>query len=159
MRIERNGYLPWEDTVSARSGETIHVDAMLTRDGRASRDPSPPKTTTAPPVASETLVERADPDVVERGDPGVVDPKCLECPAAPYPEAARRRGVEGVVELSYVIDESGAVQDVTVQESGGEMFDDTVTGTVQAWRYQPATRNGVPVRIRWVQRFRFRRGR
>ena len=64
-----------------------------------------------------------------------------------------------MVELSYVIDENGAVQDVTVQKSGGEMFDANATRAVQEWRYQPATKNGVPVRIRWIQRFRFRRGR
>ena len=155
VRIERKGYLPWEDTVSARSGETIDVDAILTRDGRASRDPSPAPSpsppTKVPTVASGTLFER--------GDTGVIDPKCIECPAAVYPEAARRRGVEGLVELSYVIDESGAVRDITVQESGGELFDDNVTRTVQKWRYQPATKDGVPVKIRWVQRFRFRRGR
>ena len=154
VRIERRGYLPWEDTVSAQSGQTIHVDAMLTRDGRAARNPSPSPTTKAPTVASVSSGT-----LVERGDSGVIDPKCLECRAAPYPEEARRRGVEGLVELSYVIDENGAVQDVTVQKSGGEMFDDNATRAVQEWRYQPATKNGVPVRIRWIQRFRFRRGR
>jgi len=162
VRIERKGYLPWQDTVSTRSGETLEVDAMLTRDGRAARAPSsaPPP----PPPPPPTKVPAEEPAVAlgtlfERGDAGVIDPKCVECPAAAYPEAARRRGVEGLVELSYVIDENGAVRDITVQESGGELFDDNVTRTVQKWRYQPATKDGVPVKIRWVQRFRFRRGR
>jgi len=157
VRILRTGYLPWEDTVSARSGETIDIDVMLTRDGRAERRPAPSaKTRETSPAPAGAPVSGT---LVERGDPGVVDPKCIECPAAPYPEAARRRGMEGLVELSYVIDETGAVRDVTVRESAGEIFDDSVTRAVQEWRYEPATKNGAPVRMRWVQRFRFRRGR
>ena len=64
-----------------------------------------------------------------------------------------------MVELSFIIDENGAVSDIQVQESGGEVFDEAVTKTVSGWLWKPATKYDVPVKIRWVQRFRFRQGR
>ena len=97
--------------------------------------------------------------LVRRGEPGVENPECLECPTVRYPESARRARLEGVVELSFIIDENGAVSDIQVRASGGEVFDEAVTATVSAWRWAPATKYDVPVKIRWVQRFRFRQGR
>jgi TonB family protein len=35
------------------------------------------------------------------------------------------------------------------------VFDDAVLETVKSWRYEPATKHGVRVKVRWVQRFRF----
>ena len=152
IRIVREGFLPWEDTVRARSGRTVNVDAVLTE--RHAPPPSPdetPAVPTAPRVEIGTLVRR--------GEPGVENPECIECPAVRYPESARRRRLEGVVELSFIIDENGAVSDIQVQESGGEVFDEAVTKTVSGWLWKPATKYDVPVKIRWEQRFRFRQGR
>jgi TonB family protein len=67
--------------------------------------------------------------------------------------------LEGVVELSFIIDETGAVTSIEVRESGGAIFDEAVIDAVGQWRWEPATKYGVPVKIRWVQRFRFRQGR
>jgi len=151
LRIERDGFLPWEDTVRARAGRTVDVDAVLTAKRAESAEDDPPAVPPPPRVAKGTLVER--------GDPGVVNVKCLQCPAVRYPEAARRAKLQGVVQLSFIIDENGAVRDIEVQESGGEIFDTAVTEAVRQWRYEPATLHGVPVKMRWVQRFRFRQGR
>ena len=54
---------------------------------------------------------------------------------------------------------NGEVQDIQVRESAGEIFDQAVIATVRDWRYEPATKDGVPVKMPWVQRFRFRQGR
>ena len=161
VRIVHEGFLPWEDTIRARSGRTVDVDAVLTERhvdavlterhaSSASPDETPP-VPTAPQVEIGTLVRR--------GEPGVENPECLECPAVRYPESARRQRLEGVVELTFIIDENGVVLDIEVRESGGEVFDEAVTATVSAWRWAPATKYDVPVKIRWVQRFRFRQGR
>ena len=152
IRIVHEDFLPWEDTIRARSGRTVDVDAVLTE--RHASSASPDET---PPVPTVPQVEIGT--LVRRGEPGVENPECLECPAVRYPESARSRRLEGVVELSFIIDENGAVSDIRVQESGGEVFDEAVTATVSAWRWAPATKYDVPVKIRWVQRFRFRQGR
>jgi TonB family protein len=154
VRVERDGYLPWEDTFRARAGRTETIDAVLT--ARASEpDPAPPEpepTEQAPPrVVEGTLVER--------GEPGVTNPKCLRCPGVPFPDAAKRARLQGAVELGFLIDENGSVSELQVLESGGEVFDDAVLETVTSWRYEPATKHGVPVKMRWVQRFRFQQGR
>jgi protein TonB len=67
--------------------------------------------------------------------------------------------MEGMVELDFLIDENGSVQDIQVVESSGAVFDSAVVETVRNWKYQPATKNGVRVKMRWVQRFRFQQGR
>jgi TonB family protein len=77
----------------------------------------------------------------------------------PFPEAAKRSRLQGSVELSFLIDENGQVGELQVLESGGAVFDDAVLETVKSWRYEPATKHGVRVKMRWVQRFRFQQGR
>ncbi|MGH9336042.1 MAG: TonB family protein, partial [Vicinamibacteria bacterium] len=156
VRILQEGFLPWEDTFRARAGRTEPIDAILTE-----RPPSAPET--APleeePSESEAPMSVAVGSLVERGEPGVVNPKCDHCPGVPYPEPARRNRLEGVVELGFLIDENGDVQDLQILKSGGDVFDDAVLETVKSWRYEPATKHGVRVKMRWVQRFRFQQGR
>jgi protein TonB len=97
--------------------------------------------------------------LVQRGEPGVTNPKCIQCPGVPFPEAAKRARLQGAVELSFLIDENGGVSELQVVESAGKVFDDAVVETVRNWRYEPATKHGIRVKMRWVQRFRFQQGR
>jgi serine/threonine-protein kinase len=152
VRVLHDGYLPWEDTFRARAGRTETIDAILT--ARAVSEPKPAPEPSRP--ESSRVVEGA---LVERGEPGVTNPKCARCPGVPYPDAARRQRLQGVVELSFLIDEKGNVSELQVLQSGGQVFDDAVLETVKDWKYQPATKHGVRVKMRWVQRFRFQQGR
>ncbi|HXV64411.1 MAG TPA: TonB family protein [Vicinamibacteria bacterium] len=153
VRLHLEGYLPWEDSIVARAGGVEEIDAVLTSRG------GPPRAARVeePEVSPQPRAREAD--VVEKGAPGVTAAKCLECPAVAYPSAAREARLEGAVLLGFVIDESGQVRDLEIHESGGAVFDDAVIDTVRGWRYQPAIRDGVPVKMRWMQRFRFRQGR
>ena len=155
LRVLRDGYLPWEDRFRARAGRTETIDAILT--ARAATEPEPAPPTTEPASGEPPRV--AEGTLVERGEPGVTNPKCIRCPAVAYPEAARRSRLQGVVELSFLIDENGDVSELQVLQSAGEVFDDGVLETVKSWRYEPATKHGVRVKMRWVQRFRFQQGR
>ncbi len=155
VRVLRDGFLPWEDTFRARAGRSETIDAVLT--ARASEPPpAPPEPEPEPAPAPPRAVEG---ELVERGSPGVTNPKCIRCPGVPFPDAAKRARIQGSVELSFLIDENGAVSDLQVVESGGEVFDDAVLETVPSWRYEPATKHGVRVKMRWLQRFRFQQGR
>ena len=153
VRVLRDGYLPWEDTFRARAGRTENIDAVLTARA-AEPEPAP-----APELAAPEPPRIVEGALVSRGEPGVTNPKCVRCPAVAYPEEARKARLQGVVELSFLIDEDGEVSELKVLVSGGKVFDDAVLETVKGWRYDPATKHGVRVQMRWVQRFRFQQGR
>ena len=51
-----------------------------------------------------------------------------------------------------------AVQDIIVEESGGDVFDQEVVETLRSWQHEPATKNGVRVKVRLQKRFTFRQG-
>lgn len=63
-----------------------------------------------------------------------------------YPEDARRRRIEGSVELAYIVGSDGKVRDVHVTESTPPgVFDDEAISAVRRWRYDPRREDGVPV--------------
>jgi protein TonB len=67
-----------------------------------------------------------------------------------YPEAARRRGIEGTVLLKVRVTEQGRVEAVQVERSAGySELDESATEAVQRWRFEPARRSGEPVAV-WV---------
>jgi serine/threonine-protein kinase len=151
VRIVLDGFVPWEDTFRARAGRTETIEAVLTSRGAPAPAPIEDEPEPAPAVVEGALVER--------GEPGVTNAKCVRCPGVPFPEQARRARMEGMVELDFLIDENGSVQDIRVVESSGPVFDSAVVETVRNWKYEPATKNGVRVKMRWIQRFRFQQGR
>ena len=76
--------------------------------------------------------------------------------AATYPEAARKRGVEGWVELVFTVTPKGTVEDVEVRNSSpAEVFDDAALRAIRQWRFEPVTRNGEAVTQRAMVRLRF----
>jgi TonB family protein len=156
VRIVSDGFLPWEDTFRARPGRTETIDAILTARVHGLAEPAPPEP--EPEPEPPRIVQGT---LVERGEPGVVNPKCVRCPGAPFPAAALRNRLdrEVLVEASFLIDENGDAGDIQILRSGGQVFDDSVIETVKSWRYEPATKHGVRVKMRWVQRFRFQQGR
>jgi TonB family protein len=148
LLIQKEGFEPWETSIEVIAGVTGTVNATL-----EAIEVEPPPEPEKPP---EPEVRAGD--LVERG-PDVIDPVCVECPNVPYPEMAKRGRLEGVVEVSFIVAETGGVQDIRIEESGGEAFDPAVIEVLKGWRYQPATKQGIPVKVRMHRRFRFRRGR
>ena len=66
-----------------------------------------------------------------------VDPK--------YPSTAVRKGREGWVRLSYVIDEEGRVKDPVVEDFfGSPSFKRSALSAVKKWKYNPAIKDGEP---------------
>ena len=66
-----------------------------------------------------------------------VDPK--------YPSQAIRKGREGWVRLSYVIDEEGRVKDPVVEDFfGSPSFKRSALSAVKKWQYNPAIKDGEP---------------
>jgi len=85
------------------------------------------------------------------------DPRVLASSDPVYPRRAREDGVEPRVELRILVDERGRVEQVEVMGApAGYGFEAALRSSVLQWRFQPATKGGVPVRT-WVsQGYQFR---
>lgn len=83
-----------------------------------------------------------------------VEPALLEEFKAPYPEEARRMGLEGEVMLRIGIDENGKIREVRVVKRAGHGFDEQAAKAMWRYRFRPArASDGRPVAVR--QNFRY----
>jgi TonB family protein len=77
----------------------------------------------------------------------VVVPPVLRSRAdAVYPADALRDRLEATVGLELVVDETGAVADARVVAPAGHGFDEAALAAVRGFTFEPARRNGAPVR-------------
>jgi periplasmic protein TonB len=68
-----------------------------------------------------------------------------------YPLNARRSGIRGWVTVRFIVNEQGRVEQVTIREAEPpEVFDQSVIRCVGAWRFQPGTVDGRPVKV-WAE--------
>ena len=107
---------------------------------------------TAPPATRAPAPAPAPPSAVRRGDLVDVadtDVEAILTPKAAYPPLARRQRIGGVVILRALIDENGTVQEVQVLRGVKPDLglDAAATSAVRAWRFRPATKDGVPVKL------------
>jgi len=73
-----------------------------------------------------------------------------------YPHHARQKGLEGSVELVFVITPEGRVSNAhVVRSEPGTIFDDAARAAVTRWRFTPPKRNGTPVAAYAKQTIRF----
>jgi periplasmic protein TonB len=82
-------------------------------------------------------------------------PKGGTCPPGPYTNEAREAGLEGIVILSFVVDESGRVRDIKVLQGLGIGLTEAAKSAVQACAFSPGERDGKPVPTR-VSSFKIR---
>ena len=143
VEVRRRGHQSFRTRVEARPGESLHYVARL-------------NPVAAPRPATRTPEPAPLPPVAELGEPGVSPPKKISGEFARYPEVARRRRVSGIVTVSMVISEAGVPEELQVVESGGPLLDEAVLKAVAEWRFEPASRDGLPVRLRYRMRQHFR---
>lgn len=81
-------------------------------------------------------------------DAGVVGPVDLErrMPAWNPPPAIARIEYRGVLEV--VINERGLVESAVLRRSVSPAYDPSLMDALKSWKFQPATRNGSPVKYR-----------
>lgn len=63
----------------------------------------------------------------------------------PYPDEARRAGVEGTVRLSITVDFTGKVLNVKVLSGPGYGLNEAARDAIRRFRFKPAVKNGEPV--------------
>lgn len=105
--------------------------------------PAPPKpvvVATPPPPPPP-----AAPRIYTGGESGIVPPSVINQTLPPFPGLVviPRNG-----RLEVVIDESGTVESAVMTGSVNSNYDQMVLSAAKAWRYKPATMNGVPVKFR-----------
>jgi protein TonB len=74
-----------------------------------------------------------------------------------YPYQATRRRIEGWVRVSFLVTETGSVEDVVLLESEPEgIFDRAAVRAVSKWKFKPRIVDGQPVAARAEQVVEFR---
>ena len=76
-----------------------------------------------------------------------------------YPADMQRDKVEGTVVLLFVLDERGRVKEVKAEKSSHPSFERPALEAARQWTFEPAVKDGQPVRARMRQPLRFRLNR
>jgi protein TonB len=74
----------------------------------------------------------------------------------PYPEEARRAGIEGDVLMQVLVLEDGSVGDWRIVQSIPAL-DEAAVVCIRQWRFKPALSKGVPTAVWVVTPIRFRK--
>ncbi len=115
--------------------------------GRGGAAPKPVETAPpAPPPPPPPILQ-----VAEVSTPPV--PRSKAMPA--YPDDARKQGIEALVVVKFVVEESGEISDVKIVK-GHPLFDEVVLAAVRTWSFEPATLDGKPVRMARMVKIPFR---
>ena len=117
----------------------------------------PPALTTAPPPPTPA----ASPPPAAVGS--VLTPATVDAPPRPlarakpvYPAAARRLGLQGWVQLEFVVNAGGLVEDIRILASSSERFHAAAVAAVGKWSFTPGMKDraAVPVKCRTKLWFR-----
>ncbi|MCY1018924.1 TonB family protein [Pyxidicoccus sp. MSG2] len=84
-----------------------------------------------------------------------VPPSLVADSPAPYPPQLAAEGVAGVVKLELLIDEAGEVESATLVEGLHPQLDRAALHAAPSLRFNPATLDGQPVRVRLFFEYRF----
>jgi TonB family protein len=89
------------------------------------------------------------------------EPLAITSPEPAYPESARRFRIEGAVVVDMLVSETGDVIDVRTVKGidGYPAFERAAESAVRKWRFRPATKDGVPVKVWKSQTFVFKTDR
>ncbi|HEV8337134.1 MAG TPA: energy transducer TonB [Candidatus Polarisedimenticolia bacterium] len=82
----------------------------------------------------------------------VTSPQLVSKTDIPYPERAKQEHIEGKIVLQAVIRKDGVPDGIVVlrMPERGEWLAGSAVEAISNWRYQPATREGVPVDVRFT---------
>ena len=102
----------------------------------------------APLVAPAPTRPRVDAARVYDEDEVDVKPRRIAGTTGTYPEWGPRlpKGKSVSITASYVVTEEGLVTDIRVERGGGVL--EAVLPEISQWKYEPGTKDGVPVKVR-----------
>jgi TonB family protein len=88
-----------------------------------------------------------DPAPYQVSDPRITKPVILHKVQPGYSKKARRKKIEGPVQLKLIIGPDGKPKDVEVAKSLDPDLDANAIAAVQRWIFRPATKDGDPVSV------------
>ena len=88
--------------------------------------------------------------------PDVIQPKLIKSVEANFSDEARKKKISGTNVLSLVVDSNGMPRQLEVVRRLGAGLDEMAMMAVQAYRFQPATKNGLPIAVPISVEVRFR---
>jgi TonB family protein len=135
VEIALDGHETWSSAIDVVSGEAGKVDVRLRAVPEAAPTPEPVDTARVYPNEAgqvDTLARR-----VSGGSPSY--------PTGKAPRLKSGQRVSVLIRL--VVSDMGDVTSVEVVESAGKVVDDVVLAAVRGWRYEPATKGGVRVKV------------
>ena len=95
----------------------------------------------------------------DSGAIGYTAPTCQRCSIPRYTDAAFKAHVEGLVELSAVIETDGRASHIVVEKKLGAGLDERTVETVQNWKFNPALGpDGKPAAVRMLIEAEFHLG-
>ncbi len=144
--VDKAGYRSWRRDVLLSAGSADTLRAELEAKPRPASRPTAVTSPTPPPPTREGDLVALTPDVTV--------PKRLSGPSPDLPRNLPRMKSPTVL-VEFLVTEDGEVQDPTVVESAGPALDKACLDAVRKWRYSPALKNGVRVRVTQRARFRF----
>jgi TonB family protein len=148
--VTKEGYEPFTTSLTVEAGKKARLDAELKAVVVATPTP-----VVAPDVVDTTQIYNnvaSDVDVLARRASGS---------SPSYPSSARklRSGESISVSVSFVVTEDGSVTEARVVESGGiKPLDEAVLRAIRGWKFSPASKRGVKVKVRVNQKQTFRAG-
>ncbi len=114
---------------------------------------NPDKSNAAPDLVTGGVVPDSKPDgsggtsggIYRRGE-GVSDPRVISQVDPEFTEKARKANYQGLCVLSIVIEPDGTPSNIRVVSKLGMGLDEKAIEAVKQWRFQPAMKDGHPVR-------------
>jgi TonB family protein len=146
LLFKKDGYEDRSVTVSVIGNKTTSFETQLAEIPKVAAPVAPVEK----PIAPGTLVEL--------GEPGVQPPKVVKRNTAEFSAAMKQLKREGTVKLNILVSENGKVLDVKVLESPHPVLEQAAIKLVKEWTYNPATKNGVPVRVWFPAAINFKKG-
>jgi TonB family protein len=144
--VEKPGFRSWRRDVRLSPGSDASVLAELEAKPRTEPRPGEVANATPPPPTRVGDLVPLTPDVTP--------PKRLSGPSPDMPRSAPRVKSATVL-VEFLVTEEGRVERATVVESAGPALDKACLDAVARWRYSPALKNDVRVKVAQRARFRF----
>lgn len=128
-----------QGSFSVQTGSTAMADPELVKkQKKLAEAPSAPKEFAPVPTARVTRM-----------------PELMADHKVPYPEEARKAGIEGKVVLQLDIDDRGKVVKAKVIKGAGYGLDEAAMKAAYMFRFKPAIAEGQPVPVRILYTYRF----
>ena len=100
-----------------------------------------------PSGSSGVILKPAQPAKEAPKKPVIVLPELTHFEHAEYPPEAEKAGLQADVVLKLTVDREGSVTKADVPEPVGNGFDEAAKAAALKFKFQPATRDGVPIPV------------